>query len=144
MLDLHGFGASISGLTVQSSDATAVASSTVTNSATAATLTINNSADFSYPGVITGAVAVTKNGAGMQTLAGSNTYSGETDINAGVLSVLAATSSAGVVKVNTSVASAGTLAGTGSVGAVTLAADNGANRARRRRVQVPPREASAR
>ena len=64
-----------------------------------------------------------------QTLSGINSYTGETDINAGALIVNGALSTTGAVKVNTSASSAGTLAGIGSVGMVTIAADNGSNRA---------------
>lgn len=105
----------------------------VTNTAatTASTLTLgeNNSNinvvspivyNSRYAGVIqdgAGVVAVTKIGAGLQTLSGTNTYSGATTINNGVLSITGSTSSTGAVAVN----SGGTLSGTGSVGNVTLA-----------------------
>ena len=116
---------------MQMTDATA-ACATVTNSGAAATLTINSSADQSFGGVITNAtnaLSLAKNGPANQTLSGSNSYTGETDINAGALIVNGALSSTGAVKVNTSASSAGTLAGIGSVGMVTIAADNGSNRA---------------
>jgi autotransporter-associated beta strand protein len=129
ILDMGGFNETLGGVTIQSSDSVATGSANITNTGAAKTLTINNSADFSFGGTITGPIALTKTGAGRQTLGGSNSYSGDTNINTGVLSVVGATASTSQLKVNTSATSAGTLAGTGSVGNVTLAADNGSNRA---------------
>jgi autotransporter-associated beta strand protein len=72
----------------------------VTNSGAPATLTVNNTNDYSYGGsvttgsvtttsTITGAIALTKQGAGTFTLAAvaANTYTGATKINAGALSI---------------------------------------------------------
>lgn len=83
-----------------------------------------------YTYVSTGdTLALTKIGSGIQTLSGANTYSGPTNINAGAISVTGSLNSSGAVNVNTSATSAGALFGTGSVGNVTLAAANGANKA---------------
>ena len=144
ILDLAGFNQTVGGLTVQSSDAIAAAGANITNSGASKTLTINNGPDFTFGGTITGSLALTKNGSGRQTLAGSNAYTGATNINAGVLSVTGSTASVGAMNVNTSGASSGTLAGTGSIGAVTLAADNGADQPTSPPAPRPPRGRSAR
>ncbi len=53
------------------------------------TLTINSTASNRFDGVIAGTnVALVKDGPGTQTLAGNNTYTGQTVINAGVIEVL--------------------------------------------------------
>ncbi len=62
-------------------------------------------------------IALTKIGAGIQTLGGANTYTGNTNINGGTLSVTGSLAATGSVLVN----SGGTLGGTGSVGNVTVA-----------------------
>ena len=77
----------------------------VSNSGALATLTINNSANFTFGGYIgsglddgsgqiTGAIALTKKGAGTFTLASGigNTFTGNTVVQAGILSVGHATS----------------------------------------------------
>ncbi len=58
-------------------------------SATAATLTIGNAADHTYNGIISGALTLTKSGAGVQTLSGDNSYTGITTISAGTLALTA-------------------------------------------------------
>ncbi len=58
-----------------------------------------------------GALSLTKNGAGNQTLSGTSTYTGGTNINAGTLTV---TGSLGAT--NVTINSGGTLAGTGTIG----------------------------
>ncbi|MDH4450291.1 MAG: YDG domain-containing protein, partial [Rhodoferax sp.] len=63
---------------------------TVTNTGASATLTMGGASSASYGGVLQngpGNLAVTKVGAGTQTLAGDNTYSGNTAVNGGVLNV---------------------------------------------------------
>lgn len=58
---------------------------------TAATLTINNAADYDFAGSIGGAtptpVSVTKKGIGVQALSGTNTYTGATTVEAGTLAL---------------------------------------------------------
>jgi autotransporter-associated beta strand protein len=130
ILNLNSNAGSVSGIATQSGDSTATAA-TITSPVTGpvTTLTINNGDDFTFGGTIINSVAITKNGAGRQTFSGSNNYGGATNINAGVLSVTG-TISTSPTNVNTSGSSASTLAGTGRLAAVTLAANNGASRAR--------------
>jgi len=52
-----------------------------------ATLTINNAADYTFSGAISGAGALVKGGLGIQTLGSNNTYTGVTTINGGILAV---------------------------------------------------------
>jgi fibronectin-binding autotransporter adhesin len=59
----------------------------------AATLTINNTADYTYNGIIrdnfsgtnVGALSIVKDGTGTQTLSGNNTYTGNVTVNDGTL-----------------------------------------------------------
>jgi autotransporter-associated beta strand protein len=112
---------------------------TVTNSSgTAATLTINNSADFTFGGAnfnaansattraqITGNLALVKDGAGTFTLGGTlangasdggHTYSGTTTVTDGKLVVNSNISTSLLTTVQTGA----TLGGTGTVGALTV------------------------
>lgn len=97
---------------------------TTTGTGYVTTLAITGSATKEYSGTIsngtgTGSIAVTKSGAGVQTLSGSNTYASGTTVSAGTLLVNNTTGSGlgtGDVAVN-----GGTLGGTGSfTGKVTV------------------------
>lgn len=86
-LRLNGFNQTVAGLI-------GVAGASVYNSsATTATLTVNNSADCAYAGLlgISGGTTIqnnfglTKSGAGTLTLSGSNSYTGNTFVSAGTL-----------------------------------------------------------
>lgn len=82
-LNMNNFAATVGSLT---------GSGTITNSGAAAqTLTVgSDNTSTTYAGIIqngTGTVSLIKNGTGTLTLSGTNTYTGATTINAGILSV---------------------------------------------------------
>ena len=63
-------------------------SATVTNSSgTTKTLTISNTVDYSYDSAIIGNLALVKVGAAKQSLTATNTYTGNTTVNVGTLSL---------------------------------------------------------
>ena len=78
------------------------------NAVTTATITIANTADFIYVGLLGGAgtnennLALGKSSAGMLTLTGTNTYAGGTTVNAGTLSLgsAGAVGSTGTITMN--------------------------------------------
>ena len=108
-VDLNGYSQIVGGLRSGNLAAGETLSSNATRnitSATAATLTVNQTTSALYDGTITGAVSLTKNSAGTLTLSGTNTYTGNTTINAGTL-LLASTGSIGSKTIN--VASGATL-----------------------------------
>jgi fibronectin-binding autotransporter adhesin len=84
-VDLNGYNQTATSLIATGSDPT---QNIITNrSATLATLTINNSNNFTASNSLTGNLALTKTGTGTATLSGTNTYSGVTDIQDGALVV---------------------------------------------------------
>jgi autotransporter-associated beta strand protein len=84
-VDLNGYNQTATSLIAAGSDPT---QNIITNrSATLATLTINNSNNFTARNSLTGNLALTKTGTGTATLSGTNTYSGVTDIQDGALVV---------------------------------------------------------
>lgn len=122
--DLNGTSAQIIGLATVTGDNIA----TTVTSATAAVLTINNSAAFTFGnttrGTISGALAIAKSGAGTQTLIGpaANTYTGGTTITGGSL----AAGSNGVLGTgNVSVAPAAAASSTLDLSAIALTAAGG-------------------
>ncbi|MFO0789336.1 MAG: autotransporter-associated beta strand repeat-containing protein [Pirellulales bacterium] len=93
-----------------------------------ATLTLDNPAGESFSGPIGGSGGVTKNGAGIQTLAGTNNYTGATTINAGTLrlgannvipdasAVILANTATAVLDVNGKTETIASLSGGGATG----------------------------
>ena len=91
--DMNGFNQEVGGLDYIAGNG-ANTRGIVNNGASPSTLTINNPANFVYgngggtnpAGNISGNIAIVKNGAGSQTLAGAaNTYTGNVTVNAGTL-----------------------------------------------------------
>ena len=89
-LDLGGYNLTVNGLT---SDIHSTGGAFIDNVSAGGTPTLTvgaNNATGTYTGVImntTGSIALVKTGTGIQTLTGSNSYSGGTTINAGTLNV---------------------------------------------------------
>ncbi len=88
ILDLNGFSPVLNALNANASSSPAIVDSL---SGGAVTLTLGENGDFgTFVGNIkntSGSLALVKDGAGNQTLAGTNTYTGGTTINAGLLRV---------------------------------------------------------
>jgi fibronectin-binding autotransporter adhesin len=84
--DLRGFNQTIGGLT---DTATTSVNGIVTNSDNSATstLTINNTAAFTYDGILSGNLHLVKTGTGTQTLTGLHSYTGNTTVQAGILTL---------------------------------------------------------
>lgn len=89
-LVLDGVAQTITGLT---NIGTGTASAVVGASAATSTLTVNNTNDYVFAGSVGGAtpneknVAIVKSGVGKLTLSGTNTYSGDTTVTGGILSL---------------------------------------------------------
>jgi autotransporter-associated beta strand protein len=75
-LDLNGFSQEVAEVT---------GLGTVTNTGAEATFTVANTTDISFDGTISGAIQLTKSGAGRLTLNGTNTYTAATSVNGGTL-----------------------------------------------------------
>lgn len=128
--DLNGANETIGTLSGAAGSVTSAGAATLTINSTAGVLgtffngTVGTSAlyrsEYGGTGVISGNVALTKSGAGLQILTGTHTYTGATNVTAGTLAVNATTATAGTVA-----ADGGTLAGTGFVGQVTMSATAG-------------------
>lgn len=72
---------------LESAGVTATTMPTITNSGTNRNLTIENSSNCTFAGIISGSVVLIKEGTGTLTLSGKNTYTGGTTINAGRLRI---------------------------------------------------------
>ena len=101
-LDLNGFNQTIAGITYNGGSAS-TGTRRITNSdaTNVAVLTLNPATNYSPTGgsatnslILTGNLSVVKQGAGTMTLSGINTYSGNTTVSAGTLSLTRADSAA--------------------------------------------------
>ncbi len=108
-------GIALNGGTLQATDSVTTARA-ITLGANNGTLEVASSKVFASTGGITGTGQLTKTGAGILSVTGTNTYSGATSVNQGVLRL-----NGSLTQSSVTVASAGTLTGAGSVGGnVTL------------------------
>jgi autotransporter-associated beta strand protein len=99
--DLNGFNQEIAGLTHVSANTASVTNS----SATASTLNVNvpGANSYSYSGTVNGNLTLTKSGSGTESLSGTNTHTGGTNVTGGVLNVnadAALGASAGAVSIS--------------------------------------------
>lgn len=117
--NLNGFNQKIGALTTNPTIVNGFSTGkNITSAAAPSTLTIESPTNAIYAGNITGQVSLVKNGAGEQTMLGTNTYTGTTVINGGALVINGNTSSTAGATVN-----GGVLGGVGTLtGATTVAA----------------------
>jgi len=118
-LTLSGINTYSGGTTINQgtlSGDTASLQGAITNNAT---VTFDQTANGTYAGAISGTGGLTKSGTGKTILSGANTYTGDTNINGGILSVN------GSIASNVFVASGGTLGGSGTIGGNVTVASGG-------------------
>jgi len=128
-LNLNGFNTTVAGLSSTTGNAQ-VRAAYLTPTAGTTTLTIDNSSDHSFAGLLAdtwseaGILALAKSGAGMQTLTNTNSYTGGTTINGGTLKIASNTSlgsgpvvvnANGTLTLNPGVAATNTITGTGTI-----------------------------
>lgn len=89
--DLNGFDQTLASLATGANGNST--NSIITNSGTLKTLTISGAAATSYAGALSGALGLGKSGGGSQSLTGSLTYTGDTTVSQGVLSLASANAS---------------------------------------------------
>ena len=109
--DLDGFAQTVAGLADGG-----VSTGTVTDSAAAATFTVNDAAVNTFSGSLGGALALTKSGAGTLTLSNTNAYTGATTVNLGAL-LVDGLQSGSTVTVNSGAILGGT---NGTVGTISV------------------------
>jgi len=85
-LDLNGFNQAFTGI----SDGAANAELVTNRTASLSTLTLNLAVNAVYSGVIAGKVALVENGSANLLLAGTNSYTGNTTVNGGLLELAVA------------------------------------------------------
>jgi len=109
-VDLNGYDQTLGGLTVRAGGNCIIANT----SATPSTLTVNNASDYTYIGNLgssgaNGNFGLTKGGTGILTVSNTNTYTGDTIINGGILEIAgAAKLGSGAYAGNISIASGAT------------------------------------
>ena len=134
---LYGNSTTVSNLESSGAGNPLVANGNVVNpsAVAAATLTVNQTADTTFGGVIadtqaeydkssgsaSGKLSLTKTGANTLTLSGANTYTGTTTVNGGTLKVTGALAAGSAVTVNTGAI----LSGNGTAAGTVTVADGG-------------------
>lgn len=130
--DMNGRNQEVAGLAVMSNSTDTQrdwnANELTNSSGTLSTLTVNTTADqtfglttssFSgsqnYTGLITGNIALVKEGTAQLTLSGTNTYTGATTVSAGTLVI-----NGNISTSSTTVQNGGTIAGSGTTGSLTI------------------------
>jgi autotransporter-associated beta strand protein len=89
ILSIVGTGAT-TGITINSGAGLTTVNSNLVLSGASQTMAVNNTAGLLINGSVSGTIGLTKAGTGMLTLAGTNTYTGTTTVNAGTLNAGAA------------------------------------------------------
>lgn len=120
--DLNGRNQEIAGLSLGASP-TAV-NSVNNSSGTASTLTVNAASASSFAGIIKGNLGLIKTGADTLTLAGANSYTGTTIVNAGKLVLSSAQSGTGALTVNAGATLGITASGTSQLAPASLTIAN--------------------
>ena len=118
-LNLNGFNQKIGALTTNPTIVNGFSTNkNIRSNDAPSTLTIESDSNATYAGNIISQVSLVKNGAGEQTMLGTNTYTGTTVVNGGALIINGNTSSTAGATVN-----GGVLGGVGTLaGATTVAA----------------------